>query len=96
MVQPVVGGESCAETVPEADVGDPKVPLTVTTNEMLPCVAIVKLLPLNPGVVKVNGPSAVPQVPLTTYRIEKAVITLFAIVKVIVRPCEVVPLQLPS
>lgn len=96
MLQAVVGGDSEADTVPDADVPELNVPLTVTTNEMLPCVAIVKVLPLIPGVVKVNGPSTVPQVPLAWYRIEKAVITLLAIVKEIVFPCDVVPFQLPS
>lgn len=96
MLQAVVGGCSVTDRLPDADVLELKVPFTVTTNEMLPTVAIVKVLPLIPGVVKVNGPSTVPQVPLAWYRIEKAVITLLAIVKEIVFPCDVVPLQLPS
>ena len=96
MLQEVVGGDSDAERVPDAVVGELNVPFTVTMKEMLPWVAIVNPLPLIPGVVNVNGPSTVPQLPLAWYRIEKAVITLLAIVNVIVFPCEVVPLQLPS
>jgi len=44
----------------------------------------------------VTDPSRVQDPTLVRYPIEKAVTALFAIVKEIVFPCEVVPLQLPS
>src|SRR5688572_22584913 len=96
MLQAVVGGERATDRFPDAVVLELNVPLTVTMNEMLPWVAIVNPLPLSPGVVNVKGPSTVPHEPVATYRIEKAVITLFAIVNEIAFPCDVVPLQLPS
>ena len=66
MLQPVVGGDSDTDRVPDAVVLELNVPFTVTMNEMLPWVAIEKPLPANPGVVNVKGPSTVPHDPLAT------------------------------